>query len=350
MRTINLSTSENDKLNYERYHYPCPIVQKRIHAVYLKSVFCKSDTEIAQIVDSSRNMVAIWVSIYQSGGLAALCKVGYGTNKSELDQHSFSIMESFNGAPPVNVAEALSRIEELTGVKRGMTQVRTFMRNQGLRYRQMGHIPAKADVQKQRQWMEETMEPVIAAALRNECHLFYVDAAHFVLGAFICAVWSVARMFIKSAAGRNRINVLGAVHAVTKELTTLINTDYINAGTIVDFLNQLKDKYSDLPIFIVLDNARYQHCDLVKKAAESLGITLMFLPPYSPNLNVIERLWKLAKKKVLYAKYYDSPAKFHTSVTNFFQTINQTWQKDLNSLLTLKFHFFDKENALIYPA
>ena len=349
MRTINLSTSENDKLNYERYHNPCPIVQKRLHAVYLKGHLSKSDTEIAQIVDSNRNMVASWIGTYQSGGFEALCKVRYGTNKSELCKHSFSIMESFTEAPPINVAEALSRIEKLTGVKRGMTQVRMYMRTQGLRYRQMGHIPAKADVQKQQQWMKETMEPVIAAALKNECHLFYVDAAHFVLGAFICAVWSLARMFIKSAAGRNRINVLGAVHAVTKEITTLINTDYINANTIVDFLHQLKNKYNDLPIFIVLDNARYQHCDLVKKAAESLGITLMFLPPYSPNLNIIERLWKLAKKKVLYAKYYDSPTKFHSAITNFFQTINQTCPKDLNSLLTLKFHFFEKENALIYP-
>jgi len=74
------------------------------------------------------------------------------------------------------------------------------------------------------------------------------------------------------------------------------------------------------------------------------------LPPYSPNLNIIERLWKLTKKKILYAKYYETPYKFHKAVTGFFQTINQKYNADLKNLLTLKFQFFKNENALIYPA
>jgi transposase len=351
MRTINLSTNETDKLNYERYHYPDPIVQKRLHAIYLKTAFCKSNNEIGLIVDASRNSVSNWLNIYESGGFDELCKVGYGTNTSKLDIHSSSILDSFRIAPPMNAAEAASRIKELTGIERGITQVKRFMKKQGFCYRKMGHIPAKADRQKQIDWMKETMEPIIGAALRGECHLFYADAAHFVLGAFICSVWCVARLFIQSAAGRNRINVLGAVHAVTKEVTTLINQTYINADTIVDFLHQIKSNYADLPIFIVMDNARYQHCNLVKETAEALGITIVFLPPYSPNLNVIERLWKFTKKKVLYGKYYDSPAKFHAAITSFFQlTINQTYKDDLKRLLSLKFQFFDTENALNYAA
>lgn len=351
MRTINLSTGETDKLNYERYHYPDPVIQKRLHAVYLKATFTKSNEEIGRFVDASRNSVSNWLDIYESDGFEGLCKLGYGTNTSELQQHSVSILDSFKTAPPMNSAEAVCRIEELTGITRGVTQVIKFMKRQGFRYRKMGHIPAKADQEKQRKWMAEVMGPIIEAALKGECHLFYSDAAHFILGAFICSVWSVVRMFIQSAAGRNRINVLGAVHAVSKEVTTLINTTYINADTIVDFLHQLKSKYTDLPIFIVMDNARYQHCALAKETAQALGITLVFLPPYSPNLNVIERLWKFTKKKVLYGKYYDSPAKFHQAITTFFQTtINQTYKDDLKSLLSLKFQFFDTQNALNYAA
>lgn len=351
MRTINLSTSETDKLNYERYHYPDPVIQKRLHAVYLKAAFIMSNEEIGRIVDASRNSVSNWLDIYESDNFEGLCKLGYGTNTSELQQHATSIFDSFKTTPPMNSAEAVCRIEELTGIKRGVTQVIKFMKRQGFRYRKMGHIPAKADAQKQREWMREMMGPVIEAALKGECHLFYSDAAHFILGAFICSVWSVVRMFIQSAAGRNRINVLGAVNAVSKEVTTLINTTYINADTIIDFLHQLKSKYADLPIFIVMDNARYQHCTLVKETAQALGITLLFLPPYSPNLNVIERLWKFTKKKILYGKYYENPTKFHQAVTNFFQTtINQTYKDDLKSLLSLKFQFFDTQNALNYAA
>ena len=176
-----------------------------------------------------------------------------------------------------------------------------------------------------------------------------MDAAHFILQPFICALWCVTRLFIKAASGRNRINVLGVVNAITKEVLTLCNTTYISAETIVVFLKKLKEYYGDLPLKIVLDNARYQHCQLVEEAARALNITLLFLPSYSPNLNIIERLWKFTKKTILYAKYYETPDKFHFAITDFFQTINQKYNPDLKKLLTLKFQFFEKENVLIYP-
>ena len=96
MRTINLSTSETEKLNYERYYHPCPIVQKRLHAVYLKTILSKSDKEIGRIVDLHRNIVASWTKIYLEYGFDALCKVEYGNNnKSQLELFSDSIVSSF---------------------------------------------------------------------------------------------------------------------------------------------------------------------------------------------------------------------------------------------------------------
>ncbi|WP_414635423.1 transposase [Agriterribacter sp.] len=100
----------------------------------------------------------------------------------------------------------------------------------------------------------------------------------------------------------------------------------------------------------VLDNARYQHCFVVKTFARSLGIHLLFLPSYSPTLNMIEWLWKFTKKKILYAYYYDSPAKFHYAITNFFQNINQTSNNKLQKLLALNFQFPDKNIAHFYAA
>ena len=351
MRTINLSTGETEKLNYERYRCPDPLVSKRLHAVYMKAASGWSDKEIGRAVDACRNSVARWLDMYESGGFDALCRVGYGANRSEMDGYSVSIADSFCAEPPVSIAEAVSRIEWLTGIRRSPTRVREFMKRHGFRYLKLGHIPAKADAARQRTWVEEAMGPVIKEALDGKCHLLYLDAAHFVLGAFLCSVWCAVRLFIQSAAGRNRINVLGAVNAVTKEVTTLINQTYIDAETIVRFLNDVKDSYSDLPVHIVLDNARYQHCALVKDAAQNLGITLLFLPPYSPNLNIIERLWKFTKKKVLHGKYYETPAKFHTAITQFFQsTLNQNHTDELKSLLALNFQFFDTQNALNYAA
>jgi transposase len=347
MRTINLSISETEKLNYERYYYPCPIVQKRIHAVYLKAKLLLSDQEIGLIVDLHRNAVASWTKTYLNSGFDALCKVEYcNKNKSQLELFSDSIVSSFEQNPPFKVNEAMSRIEKMTGIKRGLSQIRSFLRRNGFRCRKMGHIPAKADPQKQHDYVDNTLTPVIEKAEKNECHLLFMDASHFILQPFICRVWSKVRLFIKASAGRNRINVLGAVNAISKEVSTLINQTYITAETIVTFLHQLKEQYRDAPIFIVLDNARYQHCNLVQKTAESLDITLLFLPPYSPNLNIIERLWKFTKGEILNGKYYDCPQKFHQAIKSFFEIVNQKYQTELLSLLTLKFQFFEEKNAL----
>lgn len=199
--------------------------------------------------------------------------------------------------------------------------------------------------------MENRLSAAIDSAKEGKKHLLFMDAAHFVLGAFLCNLWSMGRVFIPSSAGRNRINVLGVVNAITKQVTTLVNTDYIAAVTIMDFLNQIKKMYWDKPIIIVLDNARYQHCEAVKLLAEKLGIELMFLPPYSANLNIIERLWKYTKKEILNGRYYDTPKKFHHEIKAFFQNINRPERTEkLMTLLSLKFQILDAENAHSYAA
>ena len=349
MLQIKISKAEIHRLNYERYYYPCPIVQKRIHLLYMKATTELSHSEIGKLSGLHRHSVSHWVAIYQSQGFEALCQFNYGTNKSELENHSQSILTSFNQRPPMTANEAKARIEELTGISRSPSQVRNFMKRHGLRYLQTGHIPAKADTAKQQQWVKEKLDPSIEEAKKGECHLLFMDAAHFILQPFICALWCATRLFVKASAGRNRINVLGAVNAITKEIITFNNTSYITAETIIDFFKNLRKHYGEMPLKIVLDNARYQHCKLVEQAAKELNITLLFLPSYSPNLNIIERLWKFTKKKILYAKYYESPLKFHTAVTDFFLTVNQKHQVDLKKLLTLNLQFFENKNVLIYP-
>lgn len=349
MLQINLSNAKIQRLNYERYYYPCPIVQKRLNAVYIKATMGLSYTMIGQITGLHRHSVKHWIQVYQTHGLESLCQYNYGTNKSELESHSDSILKSFTERPPMNSCEAKARIEDMTGISRSPSQIRTFMKHHGLHYIKTGHIPAKADTKKQKKWVKLTLEPAIEEAKNGECQLLFMDAAHFILEPFICAIWCAVRMFIKAASGRNRINVLGVVNAITKEVITMSNTSYISADTIVEFFKQLKTHYGDIPLKIVLDNARYQHCKFVEEVASKLNITLLFLPSYSPNLNIIERLWKLTRKKVLYAKYYDSPAKFHKAIIDFFQTVNQKYQTDIKKLLTLKFQFFKNENVLIYP-
>ena len=163
------------------------------------------------------------------------------------------------------------------------------------------------------------------------------------LSAFLGYLWSFTRIFIKAPSGRQRFNVLGAINAITKELVLVTNTSYITSIQICEMLVKIALRATaGVPITIVLDNARYQRCKLVMAKAEELGIELLFLPPYSPNLNLIERLWKFVKKDVLYSKYYDNFEGFKQAITNCLSQTETKHKKALYSLLTLKFQTFSQ--------
>jgi transposase len=345
MPTVNLSQEEIRVLKYERYTYGNMQVQKRLNSVYLMATTEMNDVQIAKVVGCHRNILPVWRDNFLYEGLSSLYINNYRNPESILEEYSELILSHLDEHPVQSINHAVAVIEELTGIKRSPTQVRQFLLRHDYKWRKMGQIPGKANVEKQEEWLENTLEPYIEQARKGLCHLFFCDAAHFVLSAFLCMVWSRVRLFLRTSAGRNRINVLGAVHAITKQVTTHINTTYVNSQTITDFMIQLKRQYVDLPIVLVMDNAKYQHCQFVLEKAKLLNIKILFLPPYSPNLNIIERLWKLTKKKILYAKYYDTPVKFHKAITNFFIELNQKYQKELETLLTLKFQLWDKQDA-----
>ncbi|HUZ57192.1 MAG TPA: helix-turn-helix domain-containing protein [Hanamia sp.] len=142
---FNLSEAEIEKLNYNRYSFPDPMVQKRIHAVYLKATLGWSNLIIGQIVGLHYNVVGEWINAYKRNGFEALLSNKYGSNKSELEIHADNILESFQIRPPMTSAEAADRIKEMTGVSRSSQQVRVFMKRHELRFIKCGHIPAKAD-------------------------------------------------------------------------------------------------------------------------------------------------------------------------------------------------------------
>lgn len=193
----------------------------------------------------------------------------------------------------------------------------------------------------------ETLEPLIGQAQQKKLHLFFVDAAHFVMLPFLGYLYSLTVRYVKSASGRKRFNVLGALNAVTQQLVTLTNHDYINAWSVCELLQQLHQLYGDLPIVLVMDNARYQKCKLVLEKAQHLHIQLVFLTPYSPNLNLIERLWKFVKKEVLYNKHYQDYGQFCQAILDCLEQTHTTHKAALQTLLTPKFQTF--ENVTFNP-
>lgn len=171
--------------------------------------------------------------------------------------------------------------------------------------------------------------------------MFFVDAAHFVYGTFLGCVWCFVRLCVRAASGRQRFNVLGAWNAVTRELTYVANTTVVNTETMCELLRKIAVQNLVGPVTVVLDNARYQRNAAVQALAQSLGIDLLFLPSYSPNLNLIERLWKFMKRQALYGRYYANFADFNAAIQATIDQLATTHRSRLASLMTLNFQQFE---------
>lgn len=160
------------------------------------------------------------------------------------------------------------------------------------------------------------------------------------MGAFLSILWSFARIFVKTSSGRQRFNVLGALNAVSLEMITVVNDNYINAWSVADLFHKIRKQHPVGKIILVLDNAKYQKCHVVHCAANMLNIQLLYLPPYSPNLNLIERVWKFIRKKSLNCKYYENFDLFKAAIQECIAKFGCEYKEELETLLTWSFQTF----------
>lgn len=165
-------------------------------------------------------------------------------------------------------------------------------------------------------------------------------------GTFLCCLWSFQRIFVRAASGRQRFNVLGAWNAMTRELVSVTNTTVVNTDTMCALLRKIAAQGLTGTITLVLDNARYQRNAAVMGLAAQLGITLLFLPSYSPNLNLIERLWKFTKRRALYGRYHATFADFRSAIEQTLAGIPIQHAATLTSLMTLNFQRFENVSLM----
>jgi len=194
-------------------------------------------------------------------------------------------------------------------------------------------IPAKANVEEQADFLATKLQPRLQQAEAGKRTVLFVDAAHFVYGPFLGFVWCLVRLFVPAPSGRKRYNVLAALDAITHRVIRVSNDGYINAESVCQLLRQIAAAGLRRPITLVLDNARYQHCALVQGLARSLKIELLFLPSYSPNLNLIERLWKFVKKECLASKYLPTYADFTAALDDCLNNLHTRHKVKMDTLL-----------------
>ena len=173
--------------------------------------------------------------------------------------------------------------------------------------------------------------------------LLFLDASHFVMGCdWLGSVYCLARRFLRTFSGRFRYNVLGAMDFVSKRVLTVSNDSYITSTEVCEMLRKIAEEYHGKDIHLVLDNARYQRCKVVQELAAELHIQLDYMPPYSPNLNLIERLWKFVKSSLRTQCWYlDDFVLFKNAIDSIIASTTRENKAKIDTLIGEKVQLFD---------
>jgi transposase len=211
-----------------------------------------------------------------------------------------------------------------------------LLKRLGFVYKKTVSVPPKTDASAQRQFLEQLR--TIMAAKRQQS-VYFCDAMHPQHNTRPSYGWiyrgeSVA---IRSNAVRQCINLNGAINAEQVSDVVVREDKRIDAESVIALYEQLQQRQPEGRIIVISDNARYYHSRVVKEWVKTSRIEQVFLPSYSPNLNLIERLWKFLRKKVIDTHYYPTLPKFREAIDTFFGNIQQ-YHAELQTLLTLNFH------------
>jgi transposase len=227
-------------------------------------------------------------------------------------------------------------IKENFGVLYKTSSINALLKRMNFVYKKPVLVPCKADVAKQEEFVESYKE--LKESMSQNDKIYWVDGVHPQHNTIANYGWIKRGQTkqLKTNNGRQRTNINGALNLETKEVF-YVEDERINSQTVIALLlvllkNQIKGK-----IYIILDNAKYYHSQIVMDfLKDNPRIIFKFMPPYSPNLNIIERLWHILKKKVVYNKFYLKFADFQKAVNKFFE--NKNWLDDeYKNILTDKF-------------
>ena len=170
---IRISFTESDikRLRYERFHHPHPRVQRKMEAVLLKSTGMRHK-DICGITGVCGNTLRDYLRDYADGGIERLKEMNFHRPESELEQHREVIKEYFREHPPADMKEAVSVVEQLTGIRRSENRVREYLEKIGMKRRKVGMIPAKADPEKQERFVKEELNPRLKEAEQGRRAVF----------------------------------------------------------------------------------------------------------------------------------------------------------------------------------
>lgn len=279
-----------------------------------------------------------YYAIYQEEGKDTLIHLKYSGSSCELnDEQQKKLREYVKENVPTTVTPVVEYIRNHFSVEYSESSVVVLLHRLGFVYKKPSLVPGKADSEKQKEFLKELEE--LENSLGADDKVIYMDGVHPQHNSKPAYGWMEKgeETVLKANSGRQRININGALDSDTLDVTINIS-DSVNAQSTIELFQKLEERYPNAKrIVIICDNARYYRSKFVREYIDNSRIELKFLPPYSPNLNLIERLWRFMNKKVRDNKYYEKFSDFKRSVLEFFGNLS-SHKKALSSLLVKKFH------------
>lgn len=313
------------------------------HAKYsdrIKTILLLDDGEkyadIAKFLFLDEGTIRNYRKRYVEGGIMGLILDEYSGRRGHLNEKELKILSAHLQARlHLTAKEIIDFIEKKFDVTYSLSGATDLLHRLGFTYKKTKAVPGKANKTDQELFILEYYR------LKQEGKIYFADSTHPHHNPVISYGWiKKGKDFeILTNSARFHLNINGAVDIDNLDVVTR-TCDWVNADSICDLLRAIRNKNpSGEVVRLIMDNARYNRAAKVKILADKLGIILMYLPPYSPNLNPIERLWKYFKKKVLYNKYYATKAEFELACINFFRYIRK-YRDELSTLLTDNFQVF----------
>jgi transposase len=247
-----------------------------------------------------------------------------------LDQHLHEHTDT-------RVKDIVAYVEQTYGITDTVQGMTDLLRRLDYVYKTPKKLPGKhPDVETQREFVDRYNE--LKQAKGKEDPIYFMDGVHPQHNSVAAYGWIKrgTTKTLESNTGRQRVNINGAVNLDQLNVVTEFD-ERVNAPSSIALLKKLIRKHRKAEtIYVICDNARYYRSRLVREFIAGTKIVLIFLPPYCPNLNLIERLWKYFRKEILYNAYYEKFSDFKAACHNFFDAI-KAHSTVIRTLLTEKF-------------
>lgn len=275
---------------------------------------------------------------YLSDGIPGLLRDGRGGKKAFLDKSQMALLDMhLQEKVYMGIGGVIQWIKDTFCVSYSRSGATDLLHRMGYTYKKPKKMPRIADVHVQENFVEGYK--ALCKALGPHDRILFMDGTHPMHNTVAAHGWVKKNVSaqLPSNTGRRRININGTLDLKGRKVTVM-ECERIDSQAVIEHLGILLNTYEKGRIYIVLDNARYYRSKVVKAFLEEHPrIAFFFLPPYCPNLNIIERLWLVMKREAVFNRYYEKFDSFREAILGFFQ--NRLWDKPkYRKFLTDKFH------------